>query len=158
LLAGAAVAAFLREHNRGLPFGAAVALVTVAVCTALALGGVWAADQGFVQAHDSYAKIPRAAAEAAGGPAAGADVAFTDWLGTALPPNASFHFVTPTPRDQATYQWATYRLAPRLAVDDPKKADWFVFDGVSFTAAGYQRSQFGRVVTLKKDFFVAEPR
>ena len=92
------------------------------------------------------------------GVGAGAPIPFVEWLDRELPRTASFYLVSGPngQRDPATYQWATYRLYPRLATEDPKNARWIVFHATTVADAGYRRSEFVRVRRFDDKHMIAE--
>src|SRR5437763_3240381 len=108
-----------RGRIRGTALGirSAVVLAVVAVLTFDALSGSWTTWQGFRHERRANAAIPAADVATHPGASIGANVAFVEWLNGKLPAGARFYLRT-TGADEPTYQWLTYRLFPRVAVQD----------------------------------------
>jgi hypothetical protein len=159
-LAVLVVAALLtwRGRVRGAPMGMRSAAV-VAVLAVLAFDAVsasWVTWQGFRNDRRANAAIPAADVATRPGASIGANVAFVEWLNGKLPPGAEF-YLRSTGADEATYQWLTYRLYPRVAVQDAS-AHWLVFLGITPADAGYKRSEFSRVEQFAPGLLLAERR
>jgi hypothetical protein len=162
-LAAIVAAALLAQRARvrrtaGLQ-GAAVA-VAGAVLVFASLSAVWAEGHGLWQQRRSASKLSAADVLVSPGVGAGANVAFVEWLARELPPHARFYLVSGPNglRDPATYQWATYRLYPRVATDDPKKAQWVVFHATTPRDAGFNRSEFSRILRFDDKLLLGERR
>ncbi len=130
LAAGVFVALAMRSRARP----ADVARSIVVVAGAFAYIVFWS---HFSQNIDSYraARIqwrlvpPEQAALAGVPPEPGLQAGFAEWIKQRLRPGERFYLVPSATRDEAVYQWFTYRLLPNLTTDDPKQADWLVFYG-----------------------------
>jgi hypothetical protein len=133
-----------RLQARALP-GAALVIVAglVAGATIVTASPVL---RGMIDNRDGLHNLPRRAAETAGGrryEAQGLDVGFWEWARRHLPARASIFIVFPNHRrDVVAYQWGTYRLLPRLAVDRVASADWLIFYKLPPSAAGYRFRDF----------------
>jgi hypothetical protein len=132
-------------------------VAVIAILTFVSLSSFWGAWQGFRNERRANADVAPADAATRGGGAAGASVAFVEWLNWKLPAGAPFHIST-NGSDEATYQWLTYRLFPRVAIVDAAKAHWLVFLKVTPAAAGFDRREFSRVLEFAPDLVLAERR
>jgi hypothetical protein len=158
------VAALLawRTRVRGPRAGIRGALVAgvAAVLAFTALGTLWSAGHGLWVQRRNASHLSPASVLVSPGAGAGANIAFVEWLDRTLPRHARFYLVSGPngARDPATYQWATYRLFPRVATDDPKKAQWIVFHATTVEGAGFKRSDFSRVLQFGDKLLLAERR
>jgi hypothetical protein len=144
LAAGAALVALIRglvpSGRSGL---AIVAVIPVVVASIVAFGNLKTATRGFYDQRKVNRLVPANEAAVRGGVVGGVDVAFLDWVRRRIGPEDSFHLIVGNEAAHPTaFQWATYQLAPRLAVSDPDDADWIVLydQGLS---AGYPSASFG---------------
>ncbi len=157
VLVAAALLAW-RARVRGAPAGirsAAVAAV-LGILVFVTLSGSWTAWQAFRSERRANAAIPAADIETHPGAAIGANVGFVEWLNGKLPPRVSFYLRT-TGADDATYQWLTYRLYPRVAVQD-SGAHWVVFIGLTPAEAGFGPREFSPVQQYAPGLLLAERR
>jgi hypothetical protein len=134
----------------------AVAAV-IAILAFVSLSSFWSSWQGFRNERRANAALAAADVSSRGGAAAGANVAFVDWLNGKLPARTPFHIST-NGSDEATYQWLTYRLYPRVAIQETDKAHWLVFLKVTPEAAGVKRSEITNVQEFAPDLVLAERR
>jgi hypothetical protein len=154
----AAVLLAWRGRVRGAPIGmgSAAVLAVAAVLTFDALASSWTTWQGFRSDRRANAAISAAEVATRPGATIGADVGFVEWLNGKLPAGTEFYLRT-SGGDEATYQWLTYRLFPRVAVQD-STARWVVFLGVTPEAAGYKRRDFSQVQEYAPGLLLAERR
>jgi hypothetical protein len=145
----------VRGSMPGIRSTAVVAVV--AVLTFVSLSTFWATWQGFRHDRRGNAAIAPASAATLGGAAAGADLAFVDWLNRNLPARVPYYLST-NGTDPGSYQWLTYRLFPHVALADRAKAHWIVFLRVTPEAGGFNRSEFSRVLEFGRDELLAERR
>jgi hypothetical protein len=145
----------VRVTARGLAPMAVAAVL--AILTFLALSSFWGAFQGFRNERRANARVAPTDAAVAGGPVAGANTAFVEWLNWKLPPGAGYEVAT-TGGDEGTYQWLTYRLYPRRAIREGGGAHWVVFLRTNPKATGHKRSEFARVIKFEPDLLLAERR
>lgn len=148
-----------RARVRGSSYSTrSMALVTViALLTFFSLSSFWGAWEGFRKERRANAAVTPADAATRGGAAAGANVAFVEWLNSKLPPGAPF-YVRTNGSDEATYQWLTYRLYPRIARPAADQAHWLVFLKVTPAAEGFDRREFSSVEEFAPDLVLAERR
>jgi hypothetical protein len=160
VVAAALIAWRLRARGAPSGIGATAVLAVGAVLTFFALGTLWAEAHGVWVQRKNASRITPGAALVSPGAGAGANVPFVEWLDRNLPRDASFYFSSGPngARDPANYQWATYRLYPRAAVDDVTKADWVILHATTITKAGYKRSDFTRVLRFDDKLMLAERR
>jgi hypothetical protein len=157
VLVAAALLAW-RARVRGTPAGfrsTAVAAV-FAILVFVTLSGSWTAWQAFRSERRANAAIPAADVATRPGASIGANVAFVEWLNGKLPARAKFYLRT-SGADEATYQWLTYRLYPRVAVQD-STAHWVVFLGLTPAEAAFKPGDFARVEQFAPGLLLAERR
>jgi hypothetical protein len=157
LVAAALLSWRSRFRSSALSLRTAAPVAVAAILTFGALSPFWNIWQGFRSERRANAAITPADAATRGGPAAGANVAFVEWLNGKLPAGAPFHVVT-NGSDEGTYQWLTYRLFPRIALPDRTQAHWIVFLRMTPEAAGFRRAEFAHVFKLAPDLALAERR
>jgi hypothetical protein len=157
LVAAALLSWRSRFRNHPFSLGSAAVVAVAAILTFGALSSFWGVWQGFRSERRADAAIAPADAATRGGPAAGANVQFVEWLNGKLPARAAFHIST-NGSDEATYQWLLYRLYPRVALQNASRAHWLVFLRVTPEAAGFKRQEFSRVLQLAPDLALAERR
>ena len=145
----------IRGATPGIRSMAVVAVI--GILTFVSLSTFWGTWQSFRDERRANAAVAPADAATRGGAAAGANVAFVEWLNWKLPAGVPFHISTDG-SDESTYQWLTYRLFPRVAVQDAAKARWFVFLRVTPAAAGFKPKYFSRVLQFAPDLMLAERR
>jgi hypothetical protein len=84
-----------------------------------------------------WSSVPPEQAAAAGAQnAPGMQSAFAEWIRARIHPGDRFYLVPSATRDEAVYQWFTYRLSPSLATAEPQQADWLIFYGSSPRQSG----------------------
>jgi xanthosine utilization system XapX-like protein len=97
-------------------------------------GHVWQTGSSFWSQHAKWKSMPRVQAEVAGGRLVLPRVSteFAEWIRERLKPGDRF-YIDPSsaPRNEAVYQWYTFRLLPNLASEKPEQADWLIFYGMS---------------------------
>lgn len=97
-------------------------------------GHVWQTGDSFWSQRAQWEATPRAQAELAGGQLVlpGVSTGFAEWIRPRLKPGDRF-YIDPgsAPRNEAVYQWLTFRLLPNLATENPQQADWLIFHGMS---------------------------
>jgi hypothetical protein len=132
-------------------------VVVIAVLAFLSLSSFWGVYKVLRDERRANSALTPADVTNRGGVGAGANVAFVDWLNGKLPAGASF-YVSTNGSDEATYQWLTYRLFPRVALDEQESAHWLVFLKVTPEAAGVDPSELTNVQTFAPDLVLAERR
>lgn len=156
LVAAALLSWRARVRGTGGLRSMAVAAV-IAVLTFVSLSAAWSTWKGFRDERRGNASIAAADAATRGGAGAGANTGFVEWLNWKLPPGVRYYLRTDG-SDEGTYQWATYRLHPRVAISDADEAHWLVFLKVTPAAAGFKRADFARVERYAPDLVLAERR
>jgi hypothetical protein len=157
LVAAALISWRARVRASASTIPSAVVVAVIAVLTFVSLSSFWSTWQGFRNDRRANAAVTPADAATRAGAAAGANVAFAEWLNANLPAVAPF-YVSTNGGDPANYQWLTYRLFPRVAIQDSGKARWVVFLRVTPDAAGFKRQDFARVLAFAPDLLLAERR
>jgi hypothetical protein len=157
LVAAALLSWRARFRNSSQSIGSAAAVAVATILTFAALSSFWGVWQGFRSERRGNAEIAPADAATRGGAATGANVSFVEWLNGKLPVRDSY-YVSTNGSAIATYQWLTYRLYPRIAVEDSSRARWVVFLAVTPEGAGFKRRDFAHVSTYAPDLLLAERR
>lgn len=87
---------------------------------------------GFQAERISWRSVPPEQAALAGvPPEPGLQSAFAEWIRMRIHPGDSIYLVPSTTRDEAVYQWFTYRLLPSFQTTEPEQADWLIFYGTT---------------------------
>jgi hypothetical protein len=157
LVAAALLSWRARIRSSSFGIGTAAVLAIAAILTFTALSSFWGSWQAFRSDRRANASTPAALAATSGGPSAGANVDFVEWLNGKLPAGAPFYISTNS-SDPGTYQWLLYRLYPRVAIEDPSRAQWVVFLRVTPEGTGFHRRDFAHVFTFAPDLLLAERR
>lgn len=119
---------------RRTPTSAVLARSVVALAVAFAYiafwGHVWQNGKSFWTQRAQWRAVAQPAI--VGGTLAepGLQVGFAEWIRARLKPGDRFYLVPSPTRDDAVYQWFTYRLHPSLMTEKPEQADWLVFYGI----------------------------
>jgi hypothetical protein len=153
-LAGAALLAAMLGRGAGRrSFALAAALVPVGVACVLVGGSLWPTTRNILAERARQAAISPAERQLAPGKSANANVAFVEWARQRIPRGDTFYVLA---NDAEGFQWATYRLLPNLAVDQPQRADWLVFyDQEPGDSDKYDPSLFGAPEEFEDGFAVA---
>jgi hypothetical protein len=161
-LVGAAVlVSALIAEQRPLRDRYAIAAVAVATAVAMALvgGNIWNSIQGLNDRAKASSGVDSYAATVAGGATLGLDTQFLEWTRRRIAEDETFYLFPAGPEsDPATYQWATYQLAPRLSVVQPNGADWLMFYNVDPDAMTYDRARFDAPVRYAPNLLLAHRR
>jgi hypothetical protein len=159
--------------ERRRAFGA-VALVVISVAMVLAAPKFRDDINALRTQHGQYAVLSPAEAQDQGGIVQGVDVEFLGWAREHMMEGETFHLeIGSTPgeeqfggsgvKQQATFAWASYQLAPHLAVEqsatlqdveegEGKDADWIVF--YEMDPKEYS-GHLGKVLTYAPKFAIA---
>jgi hypothetical protein len=131
LMAGFVVAAWTAKPK---PAEIARSLLLVAIAFAYIAfwGHLWQTGRSFWSERSDWKTVGRPQADVAGAPPEpGFQTPFAEWIRERLKPGDRFYLVPSPTRDEAVYQWFTFRLLPNLATDRPQQADWLIFYGTS---------------------------
>lgn len=114
----------------------AVARALVVLAGAFAYIVFWSHIQqnidGFKSERISWRSVPPEQAAVAGAPPEpGFQTAFAEWIRGRIHPGDPIYLVPSTTRDEAVYQWFTYRLLPSFQTTEPEQADWLIFYGTT---------------------------
>jgi hypothetical protein len=124
----------------------------------LSLAGVGLASARLVSdARDGW-RLSETERQVRGGAKLGVDVRFVEWVSRRMPRDATFYIAFPGHRREAVYQWATYRLFPRVSVRRPAEAEWVVFYGVRRPPRASPNGPFRRVTGYRVGFALGERR
>ncbi len=158
----AGVFAALAWDSRPLAAGAGRSLVVIAC--ALSYIVFWSHISqnvdGFRSERVQWRATPPEQAAIAGAAAAesGLQSSFAEWIRARIGPDSHFYLVPSPTQDVAVYQWFTYRLLPSLATDEPKKADWLVFYGITPAKSGLSGEVEGVPLRYAPDYSIAKVR
>jgi hypothetical protein len=156
LMAGGLAVVLARQAGvRGRMSFAAVAVVPVVVACVLALPAVRDSFRSLGDQRKAGEALSRDDARVRGGAALGVDVGFLGWAHDRLGPGDTFYLVIgESASAEAVRQWGLYQLAPNLAVDAPRDADWVVLYG-GRAGRGYPADKFERAQVYKPGFAIA---
>jgi hypothetical protein len=162
VVAGVLVAAALlswraRVRGPGLSIGTAAVVAVAAILTFDALSSFWGRWTTLRDERTRNAALVPADAATRPGAAAGASVAFVEWLNGVIPRGAPYYVAT-NGSDPANYQWLLFRLYPRVAVDSASRARWVVFVRETPAAAGFHPADLVRYMRFTPDLAVGERR
>jgi hypothetical protein len=131
LLGAAAIASMLLlRETRSASLLAMLVTLAVAFSFVAFWGHAWSLGKMFLDQQSAWSHVSPSAAEVAGAPPEpGFQGPFAEWIRGRIKPVEHVYFVPSATSDQAVYQWFSYRLTPNLVVNDPAKADYFIFYG-----------------------------
>lgn len=158
----AGVFAALAWDSRPLAAGAGRSLVVIAC--ALSYIVFWSHlsqnVDGFRSERVQWRATPPEQAAIAGAAAAesGLQSSFAEWIRARIGPDSRFYLVPSPTQDVAVYQWFTYRLLPSMATDEPQKADWLVFYGITPAKSGLAGEVEGAPLRYATDYSIAKVR
>ena len=85
----------------------------------------------------AWRSLPPEQAAVAGAPKEpGFQTAFAEWIRGRIHPGDPIYLVPSPTRDEAVYQWFTYRLLPSFQTIEPEQADWLIFYGTTPKESG----------------------
>ena len=152
LISGVAAAAF----GVRVPFRASLVVLVAALAYFLFWARVWQIGDFFITSREQWAAVPRAQAETFGATALPTvNAQFAEWIRGRLRPGETYFIVPSAARDDAVYQWLTYRLLPNFAVARASQADWLVFYGAEPRKGRYRGARVGRVERFAPQFSIA---
>jgi hypothetical protein len=132
LIAGVVVA--IAWTSKATPYGVgrAIAVLAMAFGYIVFWGHVWQTGNGFWHQRDRWRTLSPAQAAVAGArPIPGLEYRFAEWIRVRIKPGDRFYLIPSPTRDEAVYQWFTYRLLPNLSSEEPRQSDWLIFYGTS---------------------------
>jgi hypothetical protein len=92
---------------------------------------------GFRGERIAWRSVPQEQAAVAGAPREpGFQTAFAEWIRGRIHSGDPIYLVPSTTRDEAVYQWFTYRLLPSFQTTEPEQADWLIFYGTTPKESG----------------------
>src|SRR4051795_1647884 len=116
----------------------------------------WPIADGYWSHRVAWKRVPPAEAAVAGAALAGVQPGFAEWIRPQLQPGERFYLVfSGAARDEAVYQWFTYRLLPNLSSATPAKADWLIFFGTSPAQSGFRNQVRGTVTQYAPGYSIA---
>jgi hypothetical protein len=134
------------------------ATVVLAAGLLLALAGTCLASARLISdARDGW-RLSESDRRIRGGQKLRLEVRFLEWARRRVPNDATFYLAFRGRRREAAYQWATYRLFPRVAVGSPAEAEWVVFYGVRRPPKASRSGPFRRVIPFRAGFALGERR
>ena len=130
LMAGFIVALPWRRRPKPSVVASSIAAVAVAFGYIAFWGHVWQNGKSFWAQRAQWRAVAQPAI--VGAPTEpGLQVGFAEWIRSRIKPGDRFYLVPSPTRDEAVYQWFTYRLLPSLMTEKPEQADWLVFYGIN---------------------------
>jgi xanthosine utilization system XapX-like protein len=135
LMAGFVVA--LPWRARPTPPAIARSIVALAVAFGYIAfwGHVWQTGKSFWAQRAQWRMVAQPAI--AGAPnEPGFQSGFAEWIRDRIKPGDRFYLVPSATRDDAVYQWFTFRLIPNLMSEKPEQADWLIFYGTNPRESG----------------------
>ena len=157
----AGVFASLAFYRRPDPAGVARALVVIAGALAYIVfwGHLSQTVDGFRSERVLWRSTPPEQAAHAGAPTEpGFQAGFAEWIRERMPPGSRFYLVPSPTRDDAVYQWFTYRLLPSLESFDRRNAEWLVFYGTTPAEAGLAHELDGPPLRFADGYSIARRR
>jgi hypothetical protein len=138
LVAGTALAAASRSKAGPAAIARAIALIAICFGYIAFWGHFWQIDDSFRKSRSSWEALSPAEAAVAGAASAepGMQASFAEWIRGRIRPGERFYLVPTLTRDEAVYQWFSYRLLPNLMSERPTGADWLVFYGATPRSSG----------------------
>jgi hypothetical protein len=141
LMAGFVVALAWTARPRPSAIARSIVVVAIAFGYIAFWGHVWQNGKSFWAQRAQWKTIPPAQAALYGAPAEpGFQKDFAEWIRERLEPGDYFYLVPSPTRDDAVYQWFTFRLLPNLMSEKPEQADWLVFYGTTPRESGFIHS------------------
>lgn len=138
LIAGTVLAFALSPKAGPAAIARAIALIGIAFGYIAFWGHFWQIDDSFKKMRSSWRTLSPAEAAVAG--AAGAEprmqASFAEWIRGRIGPGERYYLVPTPTRDDAVYQWFSYRLLPNLISERPTGAEWLVFYGATPQSSG----------------------
>jgi hypothetical protein len=147
--------------SKPLPAAVTRSLVVVACAGAYIFfwSHLWTNVNTFRGERQSWRSVaPEQAALAGVPPVPGIQPAFAEWIRERLRPGDRFYLVPSATRDEAVYQWFTYRLMPNLSSETPEESDWLIFYGTSPRASGFIHSIKGIAEQYGPGYSIARTR
>lgn len=122
-------------------------------------GHAWQNGRGFWQQRSQWETLSPAQAAVAGvPPVPGLQSAFAEWIRGRIKPGDRFYLVQSSTRDEAVYQWFTYRLMPNLSSEEADQSDWLIFYGTSPRQSGFANQITGMVERYAPGYSIARTR
>jgi xanthosine utilization system XapX-like protein len=135
LMAGFVVSLARTAKPRPPAIARSIVVLAVAFGYIAFWGHVWQNGRSFWAQRAQWRAVAQPAI--AGAPAEpGFQAGFAEWIRSRLEPGDRFYLVPSPTRDEAVYQWFTYRLIPNLVTEKPEQADWLIFYGINPRESG----------------------
>jgi hypothetical protein len=148
-----AIIATLVNGDRSRPaLAVSAALLATAVVALLGVQSLWPNVQKQRVAAKGQQGLTTAAANTAGGRAAGLNADFIEWAVGQTKTSDTWFLEPPEP---TVMQWLSYRMLPRLALETPRKGTWLIFYNSSPAKVGLHKSQLSDVRTYQPQFSIA---
>ena len=135
LMAGFVVSLAWTARPRPPAIARSIVVLAVAFGYIAFWGHVWQNGRSFWAQRAQWRAVAQPAI--VGAPAEpGFQAGFAEWIRSRLEPGDRFYLVPSPTRDEAVYQWFTYRLIPNLVTEKPEQADWLIFYGINPRESG----------------------
>lgn len=139
LIAGFVVALAWTARPRPSAIARSIVVIAVAFGYIAFWGHVWQNGKSFWAQRAGWRLVAQPAIAGAP-PEPGFQAGFAEWIRKRIKPGEHFYLVPSTTRDDAVYQWFTYRLLPNLMSEKPEQADWLIFYGTNPRESGFIHS------------------
>jgi hypothetical protein len=146
------IAVLVHGDTRRRTVAASAAALGVVVVALFGMQGLWSTAQQQRALAKGQRQLTEAQANTAGGRAIGVNADFVEWVTTQTGAKDTWYLV---PQDGTVIQWLSYRMLPRLTVDQPRKGTWLVFYNTTPHKAGYRRAQLSDVRRYQPGFEIA---
>jgi hypothetical protein len=159
LIAGLVVAGAWTSKVTPSSVARAIVVLAVAFGYVAFWGHVWQNGRSFWQQREAWKSLtPTQAALAGVPPVPGLQSGFAEWIRGRIQRGERFYLVPSPTRDDAVYQWFTYRLLPNLSSEEPEQSDWLIFYGTSPQESGLSRQITGAVQEFSPGYSMARTR
>jgi hypothetical protein len=138
LMAGTVIGITVMSKAAPAAIARSIALVAVGFGYIAFWSHFWQIHDSFDTMRSQWETLSPAEAAIAGAANAepGMQASFAEWIRGRIRPGERFYLVPTPTRDEAVYQWFTYRLLPNLMSERPAGADWLVFYGATPWSSG----------------------
>ena len=116
LIAGSVVALAWTRSGSAIAVARAIGVLAAAFAYVAFWGHFWQLGRSFWDQRQAWQLVSPEQADVAGAPTEpGFQAGFAEWIRGKLEPGETFYLVPSPTRDEAVYQWFTFRLLPNFA-------------------------------------------